>query len=272
MAGTHQTELDALVTAVDADAATATTKAGEASASASTASTHAGTATTKAAEAEASALTALNAPGTSATSTTSLTVGAGAQALTIQTGKSIVVGMEVAIAYTTTPTTRMTGTVTAYDTGTGALTVTVSATSGSGTYAAWTVSLTAAVPDVATKTGAETLTNKTLTNPAVTNYTETIYAPAAGSAWTVDLANGTVQKLTTNANATITLPASVAGKSYLLLVAYGGTHTITWAGGSTIKWSGGSAPAATSVNGKFDIFAFTCDGTATYGRTGGSNF
>lgn len=123
-----------------------------------------------------------------------------------------------------------------------------------------------------TLTSTQTLANKTLTAPVVTNYTETIYAPAAGASFTVDLANGTVQKLTTNANATITLPTSTAGKSYLIMVAYGGAHSVTWAGGSTIKWAGGTAPTATSVSGKFDIFAFTCDGANTYGRTGGSRF
>jgi len=115
-------------------------------------------------------------------------------------------------------------------------------------------------------------TNGSATNPTITNYTETLNAPAAGAAFTVNLANGTLQKLTTNANTTITLPASVAGKNYSIIVAYGGAHTLTWAGGSTIKWAGGAAPAATSVNGKFDIFVFTCDGTNTYGRSGGSNF
>jgi hypothetical protein len=114
--------------------------------------------------------------------------------------------------------------------------------------------------------------NPTLTNPTITDYIETLYAPAAGSSFTVSLSNGTIQKLTTNANATITLPTSIAGKGYTLLVAYGGVHTLTWAGGSTIKWAGGTAPSATSVNGKVDIYVFTCDGTNTYGRTGGSNY
>lgn len=115
-------------------------------------------------------------------------------------------------------------------------------------------------------------TNGSLTNPTITNYTEALNAPAAGSAFTVSLATGTIQKLTTNANTTITLPASVAGKNYSIIVAYGGAHTLTWAGGGTLKWAGGATPAATSVNGKFDIFVFTCDGTNTYGRSGGSNF
>jgi len=112
----------------------------------------------------------------------------------------------------------------------------------------------------------------TLTNPTITNYTESLYAPAAGSAFTVDLANGTVQKFTTNANTTITLPASVVGKSYTILVSYGGTHTITFAGGTAIKWAGGTAPYATSVSGKVDIYVFECDGTNTYGASGGSNY
>jgi hypothetical protein len=117
-----------------------------------------------------------------------------------------------------------------------------------------------------------TLTNKSLTNPTITNYVETLYAPSAGSSFTVDLSNGTLQKFTTNNNTTITLPSSVAGKSYTLIVAYGGAHSVSFSGGSTIKWSGGTAPTATSVNGKFDIYVFTCDGTNTYGRSGGTNF
>jgi hypothetical protein len=125
---------------------------------------------------------------------------------------------------------------------------------------------------VVTLTGTQTLTNKTLTNPTVTNYIETVNAPAAGSAFTVDLTTGTIQKYTTNANTTITLPSSVAGKNFSVIVAYGGVHTLTWAGGSVLKWAGGTAPTATSVSGKFDIFVFTCDGTNTYGRSGGSNF
>lgn len=111
-----------------------------------------------------------------------------------------------------------------------------------------------------------------LTNPTVTNYTETLFAPSAGSSFSVSLANGTVQKLTTNGNTTITLPSSVAGKSYVIMVAYGGSHTLTWAGGSTIKWPGGTAPTASSANGKIDIFTFFCDGTNTYGQSFGLNY
>lgn len=115
-----------------------------------------------------------------------------------------------------------------------------------------------------------TVATSTLTNPTVTNYVETLYA-ASGST-TVDLTNGTVQKITTTGNNTVTLPSSVSGKSFVIIIAYTGAHTITWAGGSTLKWPSGTAPTQTKVNGKFDIFSFIQDGTNTYGTTFGTNF
>lgn len=89
------------------------------------------------------ATTAVNAPGTSATSTSSVLIGTGSKSLTIQTGKSIVVGMWVVIANTANPANYMVGNVTSYDSGTGALGVNVTQVGGSGTLSAWTVSLTA---------------------------------------------------------------------------------------------------------------------------------
>lgn len=92
--------------------------------------------------AAASAATALTAPGTSATSTTALTVGAGPQNLTIQTGKSISVTTKVTIARTSDPAGWwMHGPVTAHDPVTGALTVNVSRFNGTGTVSDWTVSI-----------------------------------------------------------------------------------------------------------------------------------
>jgi hypothetical protein len=111
-----------------------------------------------------------------------------------------------------------------------------------------------------------------LLNPTVINYTEGWYAPPAGSVFTVALANGTVQVFTTNANTTITLPASLKGKSYTIGVSYGGAHTLTWAGGGTLRWSGATTPTPTSTNAKIDWFTFLCDGTNTYGFIGGLNF
>lgn len=78
-----------------------------------------------------------------ATSTTSLTIGTGSKSLTIETGKGYVAGQAVLIVSTAGPTNFMTGQVTSYNSGTGALVVSVTATGGSGTVAAWTISVTA---------------------------------------------------------------------------------------------------------------------------------
>lgn len=135
------TEANALESNVNAKEASATTSAANAATSETNAASSASAAATSASNAAASAQAAVNAPGTSATSTTSLTIGAGSQTLAIQTGKSIVVGMSVKVASTATPTNWMFGDVTAYNSGTGSLTVNVTATNGSGTASAWTVSL-----------------------------------------------------------------------------------------------------------------------------------
>lgn len=143
------------------------------------------------------------------------------------------------------------------------------------------LTLASALPVASGGTGVNTSTGSNnnvlsdapaIVNPTVTNYVETLYAPSAGSSFTVTLSNGTVQRFTTNANTTITLPASVAGKSFVVMVQYGGTHTLTWSGGSTLKWNANITPTPTSVNGKIDIFSFFQDGTNTYGSTFGQGF
>ena len=115
-------------------------------------------------------------------------------------------------------------------------------------------------------------TNPSITNPTVTNYVETLYAPSAGSSFTISLANGTVQEISLNANGTITLPSSVAGKSFTIIVTYSGSYSLTWSGGGTLKWAGGTTPTATSTSGKYDIFNFYQDGTNTYGSVFGLNY
>ena len=86
---------------------------------------------------------ALTLGATNSTSTTSLLIGLGSKSLTVQTGKSYVVGMTVKIASTATGVDWMLGDITSYTTGTGALVVTVVGISGTGTLAAWTISQSA---------------------------------------------------------------------------------------------------------------------------------
>ena len=126
-------------------AGTATTQAGIATTQAGIATTQATNSANSATAAAASAVSALNAPGTSGTSTTSLTIGVGTQTFTTQTAKAWVVGQFVSIAGAA-PANAMNGYISAYDTGTGSMSVVVSTISGSGTFAAWTIGLSAPIP------------------------------------------------------------------------------------------------------------------------------
>jgi hypothetical protein len=243
---TYVTKADAMMAALPTFITETNTVAGEVNTNATTATTQASTATTQAtnasnsaAAAAASAATAAAAPGTNATSTTSLTVGTGSKTLTIQTGKSLVVGMSVKIAYTTTPTTWMHGDITAYDTGTGSLTVYVTVINGSGTQAAWTVSLSS--PGGVTL-GANVFTGQ----QTFAEVKDTVYTISDGAAFEIDPANGSIQIVTLGASRTPAATNFEAGQIVLLGIDDGSAYAVTW---TTVNptWvkAGGGASAPT---------------------------
>lgn len=119
--------LPQMVNEINADVATVNTKTAQAVSSA--------------ASAAASAASASAAPATASTSTTNVTIGTGTKNFTIQSGKNLVVGMFVTIAYDANN--YMFGSVISYA-GT-ALSVNVTAVVGSGTYASWAIALSAPV-------------------------------------------------------------------------------------------------------------------------------
>jgi hypothetical protein len=114
-------------------------------------------------------------------------------------------------------------------------------------------------------------TTPTLTNPTVTNYVETLYSANTSTALTIDLANGTVQKLTLTANATLTMPTAVAGKSFIIILAQDATggRSVTW---TTVSWPSATAPTITSTLSKKDLYSFFSDGTSWYGATIAQNY
>lgn len=100
-------------------------------------------ASTSATAAAASAASAAGAAGSIlATSTSSVAIGTGSKSFTTQPGKNFGVGAWLTIASDAAPTTNfMFGQITAYNTGTGSLTVNVTSTAGSGTHTDWDISL-----------------------------------------------------------------------------------------------------------------------------------
>jgi hypothetical protein len=115
-----------------------------------------------------------------------------------------------------------------------------------------------------------TVGNLTLTNTTVVNYTETL-SNQTGNV-TINLVNGTYQNVNVNAATTITLPNSVAGKSFTVQTYYTSNSTVSWAGGTSLKWAGNTTPTATAATGKVDIFNFMQDGNVTYGSIFGQNY
>lgn len=145
---------------------------------------------------------------------------------------------------------------------------------------------TVPVTSVAGKTGAVTLVEADIANlttdlserVTVTNGGGETYFDAgnSGTALTLNLTNGNVQKLTLTANCTITLtsPAAGAMRSLTLLVFQDatGSRTITWPG--SVSWGNAGAPVLTTTAAKMDIVSlFTVDGGTTwYGALGAKGY
>lgn len=98
----------------------------------------------------------------------------------------------------------------------------------------------------------------------------------SGTAITLDLVNGNVQKLTLTGNCTITLTGPVSGamRSLTLLVFQDatGTRTITWPG--SVSWGTAGTPGLTTTASKMDIISlFTVNGGTTwYGALGAKGY
>ena len=133
---------------------------------------------------------------------------------------------------------------------------------------------TLAGASIVTYTGAETLTNKTVEAGTFTNgYTEELVSASTSTAYTVDLANGSVQYLTLTGNCTYTFPTPAAGKSFTLVQKQDGTgsRTVTWP--ASVKWPAGTAPTITATASKADKFVFTAiDSSSWLGSVAGQNY
>ena len=123
-------------------------------------------------------------------------------------------------------------------------------------------------------TASQTLTNKTVEAGVFTNgYTEELVTANTGTAYTISLANGSVQYLTLTGNCTYTFPTPVAGVSFTLIQRQDGTggRTVTWP--STVDWPGATAPTLTSTANRVDKFIFTAiDGSNWLGSNAGQNY
>lgn len=210
---TAVTEFGAVANNVALNATDAATSASTASTQAGNASTSAGQAATYATNANNSAIAAAGSASTAAgftsTSTTSTLIGTGSKVFTTQASKQYTVGAWVIVSGVT-PTNYMFGQVTAYS-GT-SLTVNVTSTGGSGTFASWNISLSGIKGDTGATGGVSSVNGQTgvvtgLATTGANTYTGSQELPTGASiasAATINLDTATGNRVHVTGNNAIT--------------------------------------------------------------------
>lgn len=124
-----------------------------------------------------------------------------------------------------------------------------------------------------TLAGVQTLSNKTIQAGVFTDgYTEEVATANTSTAYTIDLANGSIQILTLTGNCTFTFPTATAGRSFLMILKQDatGSRTATWP--AAVKWPNSTAPTITATASRSDKYVFTADGTNWVGSVAGQNY
>jgi hypothetical protein len=226
--GTPYPQFMAMHVAALADAATSVTAAAGSATAASASAT----------SAAASLASITSAATTQGTSSTSLTVGLGTQTLTASTGKAWLPLMYVAIA-NAAGTLGMIGKVTAYNSGTGAMTVSVVSIVGSGSGSSWNVFQVAAPATTITLPISARTSNTilagadlgTIINWTANTFTQTLTAAATlGASWYCWVRNSGTGVITLDPNSSETIDGRTTICVYpneSFLVQCDGTNFIT---------------------------------------------
>ena len=104
------------------------------------------------------------------------------------------------------------------------------------------------------------------------DYIEKTNTANTSTAYTIDLANGSVQILTLTGNCTFTFPTVVSGKGFTLLLLQDatGSRTVTWP--ASVKWPASTAPTITATASKMDKYVFVANGSYWIGSNAGQNY
>ncbi|MDH4418917.1 MAG: hypothetical protein QE485_17035 [Acidovorax sp.] len=101
---------------------------------------------------------------------------------------------------------------------------------------------------------------------------ETIVTANTGTAYTINLASGTLFNLTLTGSCAFTFPLAVSGKQFTVLLRQDGTgmRSVTWP--SSVRWAAGTAPTITAAAGRTDVISFISDGTYWLGFVAGQDY
>lgn len=196
----------------------------------------------------AAAEAALSAAKLTATSTTSNSIGTGSKSFTIEANKDFGAGRHILITSNAdAPNRRMSGIVSSYNSGTGALVVNVESTTGSGgPYTDWTL-----------KIDGERGANSSNENVTVANSTAN---------YAIDYNNGPNFDITLTANCTFTItnpPANSGAFNMRLKQDATGGRTRTWP--ASVKWPNGTVPTLVTTANSVSVLTFvTFDGGTTW--------
>lgn len=176
------------------------------------------------------------------TSATSINLGTvvAPLAITIGTGLGYTVGQTVVIASRATPADKLTGTVTAYNTGTGAMTLNPITPVGAGTHTDWDVNLSGAQGAIG-KAFIHLESNINLTDAKVTAVVAGVWT--AQNPWSASVSNDT--------RVSFTIPAALSGNMSGHSIAYDGISWYdngSWTGPMGATGSTGAA-GATGITG-----------------------
>lgn len=190
------------------------------------------------------------AAGFSGTSTTSNSIGTGSKTFTTQVNKAWVVGTYILVTDDAAPTSNlMHGQVTAYNAGTGSITINVTLTAGSGTKTAWTLGLSGPQGATLAKASASQIRAGTDDDNYKTSKGDmdavAFVQISAGGSYTLDLSTGFNFEITLTSDMTFAVPSNLKdGKTGIITFlqqSSGGTYNRTIAFNASIR-KPGAAP------------------------------
>lgn len=201
-----------------------------------------------------------------ATSSTSVTIGTGTKNFTIETGKAFVANQRLNIADTGNPQTNyMLGDVVSYDSGTGALSVSVDNAQGSGTISNWAMSISTGIGGLIDDANPTLANNLTAGQFSLVNSTLAVNdVGSTGSNQSLNLALYNVMLIEPTSDISITfnnIPSAGKFSAWAMKIKGGGDHTFTWP--AAVNWAGGSEPAwSAGTESDWVLFLSTDGGTS----------